>query len=572
MSFVKKVSKRRRRVWKTLQHNGILFPPLYESKGITIKIKDDEVVLSVEQEEMIYQWAKKKDTPYVQDRVFQQNFTKDFVSTLDRKFKKTKYVNIDFTKANGVVDQEKDSRARMTKDERKELAAQRKKVREELKIKYGKAVVDGKKVDVGNYMAEPPGIFIGRGKHPLRGKWKPRITQKDVILNLGRGEKKPDGKWKKIVHNYGATWLASWTDHLTKKSKYVWLADTSDHKQNKDREKYDKAIKLAGQITRIKNKMVKDMKDSNDKTKKIATVCYLIYRTSMRVGDEKDEEEEAVTVGATTLRKGHVRITEDSIQFDFLGKDSIRWQETIEAKGHDAQLCENLKRIIEKKGDEDEVFDGIKSSTVNDYYSKIVKGLTAKVFRTYNATTIVKKYFTEHTELKTESTSKKIYHAKRANLEAAIMCNHKRTIPKTFKQSLQKRRGKLKDAKIKKPWEKPQATLKKVRESKPKTNIQKAKKKKRIKELTSMIETRKVRHAEKIEKMALDIDLVERTKDYNLGTSLRNYIDPRVVKEWANDVGVERKKLYTAALQKKFLWVTNEDEDLGLDKDASSSK
>ena len=29
-----------------------------------------------------------------------------------------------------------------------------------------------------------PGIFIGRGEHPLRGKWKPRVTAKDVTLNL----------------------------------------------------------------------------------------------------------------------------------------------------------------------------------------------------------------------------------------------------------------------------------------------------------------------------------------------------------------------------------------------------
>jgi DNA topoisomerase-1 len=52
--------------------------------------------------------------------------------------------------------------------------------------------------------------------------------------------------------------------------------------------------------------------------------------------------------------------------------------------------------------------------------------------------------------------------------------------------------------------------------------------------------------------------LSEKTKDYNLGTSLRNYIDPRIFKAWTNEVGVEWEKLYTAALQKKFLWVQNE--------------
>jgi len=46
--------------WKTLQHNGILFPPAYEAQGIKIKIKGEKVDLSLDQEEMIYQWAKKE--------------------------------------------------------------------------------------------------------------------------------------------------------------------------------------------------------------------------------------------------------------------------------------------------------------------------------------------------------------------------------------------------------------------------------------------------------------------------------------------------------------------------------
>ena len=61
--------------WKTLQHNGILFPPAYEAQGIKIKIKGESVVLNTDQEEMIYQWAKKKDTPYAQDKVFQKNLS-----------------------------------------------------------------------------------------------------------------------------------------------------------------------------------------------------------------------------------------------------------------------------------------------------------------------------------------------------------------------------------------------------------------------------------------------------------------------------------------------------------------
>ena len=185
--------------WKKLQHNGILFPPEYEEQGIKIKIEGVTINLDINQEEMIYQWAKKKDTPYAQDKVFQKNFTKDFAKTLDSEFKKISYEDIDFSNAYKIVDKEKDLKEMMTKEDRKALSVKRKELREKLKIKYGIAIMDGKEVEVGNYMAEPPGIFIGRGEHPLRGKWKPRVTAKDVTLNLGKDAKTPQPIKAKVL-------------------------------------------------------------------------------------------------------------------------------------------------------------------------------------------------------------------------------------------------------------------------------------------------------------------------------------------------------------------------------------
>ena len=543
--------------WKTLQQNGILFPPAYEAQGIKIKIKEENVDLDLNQEEMVYQWAKKKDTPYAQDKVFQKNFTADFIKTLDSKFKKTSYEDIDFSDAYKVVDKEKDLKEMMTKEEKKAIAAKRKELREELKAKYGIAIMDGKEVEVGNYMAEPPGIFIGRGEHPLRGKWKPRVTAKDVTLNLGKEAKVPKGQWGKIIHDKDSMWLASWMDYLTQKRKYVWLADTAGLKQDRDKAKYEKAVKLAKEIDKIKDRIVKDMKSRDPKISRIATACYLIYRTAMRVGDEKDPDE-ADTVGATTLRKEHIKINSNTIKFDFLGKDSVRWQETVVAEGHDKQFQENLKKLVEKKKPKDEIFDNITSRHVNAYYSSIVKGLTAKVFRTYLATTVVKKYLVEHDNIKGKTANEKTYHAKLANLEAAIMCNHKRTIPKTFEQALEKKKETLKKVEKEHTWKKTQETLKKVEVIEPKTETQQKNKEKRIRTLKGQMKKQKQKHKERIEKLELQIDLSEKTKDYNIGTSLRNYIDPRIFKAWTDEVGAEWEKLYTSALQKKFLWVKNE--------------
>ena len=549
--------------WKTLQHNGILFPPDFESKGIKIKIRGENVPLNLLQEEMVYQWSKKKDAPkpgvtekYIEDPTFQKNFVSDFSKAFNGKFKSLLYADIDFSIPYKLVDKEKEEKELLTKEDKKALAIKRKEIREEMKTKYGKAIIDGKEVEVGNYMAEPPGIFMGRGDHPMRGRYKPRATDKDVTLNLGKEANIPKGNWGKIVHDRDSMWIASWMDILTQKRKYVWLADTAGIKQERDQAKYDKARNLSKEIESVKTQIVKDMQNKEQKTKRIATACYLIYRTAMRVGDEKDPDE-ADTVGATTLRKEHVKLTENEIQFDFLGKDSVRWKETIPAEGHDKQFYDNLKESISNKKDSEEIFDGITSRHVNAYYSTIVKGLSAKVFRTYLASSVVSKYLRDHDNIKSESDMKKMFHGKLANLNAAIMCNHKRTIPKNFELSLQKKKDTLKNVGKTKPWEKSEVLLKKAQSKIVKTEKQKKEKNERIKKIKTVIRKRKGKHVERIEKLELQINLTEKTRDYNLGTSLRNYIDPRIFKTWTDEVGAEWEKLYTSALQKKFLWVKN---------------
>ena len=57
------------------------------------------------------------------------------------------------------------------------------------------------------------------------------------------------------------------------------------------------------------------------------------------------------------------------------------------------------------------------------------------------------------------------------------------------------------------------------------------------------------------------MDFAGRTRDYNIGTSLRNYIDPRVFKSWMDEVDGQWPKLYTASLARKFGWVQGAEED-----------
>jgi hypothetical protein len=62
-----------------------------------------------------------------------------------------------------------------------------------------------------------------------------------------------------------------------------------------------------------------------------ATALYFIDKLALRAGGEKDTDEEADTVGCCNLRVEHVKCLPDlKIEFDFLGKDSIQYLNTVE--------------------------------------------------------------------------------------------------------------------------------------------------------------------------------------------------------------------------------------------------
>ena len=336
---------------------------------------------------MLIAWAKKKDTPYVLDPVFQGNFLADLKSALPERFAGISLADIDLSELNAIATERRRPtfRRRRKRPDRRNARRQR----EALKAQYGTATVDDIPAEVGAYLVEPPGIFMGRGAHPLRGRWKRRIDASDVTLNLDEGAPVPPGNWKKIVHERDSVWLASWYDALSQKAKYVWLADSSHLRQQQDQAKYLKAAKLEADLASVRQFIRQGMEDDSDRTRKVATVCHLIDRLAMRVGDEKDEDE-ADTVGASTLRVEHVQIGAEEIAFDFLGKDSIRWQKTIAITGPTIPCRPTFASSYTGKKPEDLLFDGIDSTRVNRFLGQALPGLTAKVFRTYHATTAVR--------------------------------------------------------------------------------------------------------------------------------------------------------------------------------------
>jgi DNA topoisomerase-1 len=503
---------------KQLIHAGVLIPKRYEPKGFHIKIKGRMVTLTPLQEEMAVAWVKKLATDYVKDPVFIKNFFQDFSATFEPKDNPLSPEDIDFTEIIDFVEHEKQMKASLSKEVKKRQAQERKAMREANKQKYGYAIIDGVRTEVGNYTVEPPSIFMGRGEHPMRGKWKPFIGEEDIILNLSPDAPRPPDNWKQIIWQPDFMWIAKWDDKLVGKEKYIWLADTSHVKQQKEIEKFDKARELAKKIDALRNHILTNLEAEEAKRRKVATVAYLINDLKLRVGDEKDPDE-ADTVGATTLRPAHVTIvSSDRVNFDFLGKDSVRWQREVELPANVVRNIEAFKKEAEaKQKAEAIIFDGVRSEDVNGFLSEVAAGLTAKVFRTYYATDVVNNSLEKAAVSVSHPLVLKKHVATMANLEAAKLCNHKRKPPKNWDESLAKKVDRLE-------------ALKQSPKKTPKLE-------------------------ERIQALQFKIEEVKQSRDYNLRTSLKSYIDPRVYYSWGEKVDFDWKLYYPKTLQSKFSWV-----------------
>ena len=500
---------------KQLIHNGILVPK-YEPKGFSITVKDKKIALTSEQEEMAVAWVKKLETDYVKDPVFVKNFFSDFrkAMSVDENILPEQF---DFEEIVDYVQKEKAAKASLSKEEKKWQAEERKKKREENKEKYGYATIDGVKVEIGAYMAEPSCIFMGRGLHPLRGRWKQGPKESDIVLNYHSGDPlklKPLGAWKAIVWQPDDMWIAKWDDKLRGKEKYVWLADTCFLKQESDIQKFNKATELSKQISKVLKHIEENLQSPDVMRRKIATVSYLIDALKLRVGDEKDEDE-ADTVGATTLRPEHIRFDTDSwTTFDFLGKDAVRWEKKIQLP---PMVVQNLQQLITEA--KSTIFEGVRSNQVTAFLNEAMPDLTAKVFRTFHATKVVSEYLGKAKVSVSEPEFIKKHVAMEANLQAAIVCNHKRKPPKTWEESLAKKIERLE----------------KLKEA----------------DAAKMTEARK----KNLEKLELKIEETRETKEYNLRTSLKSYIDPRVYYKWGKKVDFDWKLYYPKTFQRKFSWV-----------------
>ncbi|KAI0316248.1 hypothetical protein OF83DRAFT_1164425 [Amylostereum chailletii] len=432
--------------WTTLEHNGVIFPPPYEPlpENVKMKYNGKPVNLSPAAEEVAGFYAAMLETDHAKDSTFNKNFFNDWQVVLKKNpprdgTKITDFNRCDFRPMFEYFDSEKAKKKALSAAEKKEL----KKQKDEAEAKYTACVLDGRKEKVGNFRIEPPGLFRGRGEHPKKGALKLRVRPEDVIINIGANAPIPapnvGGKWKQVIHDNTVTWLATWIENINGSHKYVFLAAGSSLKGQSDMTKFEKARELKNHIDRIRQDYERDLNDKLMQTRMRATAMYFIDKLALRAGNEKGDDE-ADTVGCCSLRCEHVTLDPPlALVFDFLGKDSIRYYNRVDVT---TKVFKNVRIFKRDKKDDDLLFDRINPGILNKHFQQYMKGLSAKVFRTYNASITFQQQLDDGTPAQ-GSVQEKLNHYNHSNRMVAILCNHQRAVPKTHDQSMAKMKDKL---------------------------------------------------------------------------------------------------------------------------------
>lgn len=433
--------------WNTLEHNGVVFPPEYQPLPKHVKLVYDGVPVTLHpdaEEVATFFGSMLNSTHNVENPTFVKNFFEDFSAILKKtghgKDKDGKSVTIksfekcDFKPIFDWFESERLKKKALSAAEKKALKAEK----DAVEAPYMYCMWDGRKQKVGNFRVEPPSLFRGRGEHPKTGRVKKRVTPEQITINIGKEAKVPEPpaghRWKEVKHDQEGTWLAMWQENINGAYKYVMLAANSDIKGQSDYKKFEKARELKKHIDRIRKDYKRDLKGEKMADRQRATAIYLIDQFALRAGNEKGEDE-ADTVGCCSLKYEHVTLKPPNIViFDFLGKDSIRFYDEVTV---DEQVFKNLK-IFKKapKTTGDDIFDRLTTSALNKHLTSYMPGLTAKVFRTYNASWTMARLLKE---MKASGTiPEKVKQYNDANREVAILCNHKRTVAAGHAGSIEK--------------------------------------------------------------------------------------------------------------------------------------
>lgn len=179
----------------------------------------------------------------------------------------------------------------------------------------------------------------------------------------------------------------------------------------RDEVKYGRLPAFADALPRLRKRVDADLRRSGlPREKVLAAVVQLLEKTLIRVGNEEYARENG-SVGLTTMREKHAKVSGTSLRFEFRGKSGI--EHAIDLR--DARLARIVKACRDLPGyelfqyiDPDGNRQMIDSADVNAYLREICgQDFTAKDFRTWAGTVLAAKALAEEPTFKSPTEAKR---------------------------------------------------------------------------------------------------------------------------------------------------------------------
>ena len=553
---------------KSLTHNGVLFPQSFESKGFN---KIDNIEISLLAEEMLWKYSPYMFNRFKNDKVFIKNVWTDLKPQLPKELQNKEFPK-DFTKLfvamRVALENLKLQKSEYNKTHKKEIE----KEKNERKEKYGYCYKNGKKTEIGNFVTEGSRWFISRGD--LRGRWVSSVNAEDVEINSS--EKVPctqEGhKWKTVElrdTDYIATYKINIGFGTAYVDKFVWLSANSKDKQEDNEHKYEKARKLLLKIDEIEKTVLKDVCSKNKLKRENALITYIVMTYGIRIGNDlgKKNFRDKKVRGASTLCVENMMLESgNKIHLDFIGKDSERYNETMEVE---PIVYEQFSKQLSGKKPTDKIYDLATSSTVNVYLKSIYDGeISIKNFRTMKCGKLLAEEIQKR-EWKNLTDKEFKNNLMECCLQTSLLLNHHKTVTEEQKEKITKSaENKIESAKN---------TLSKTKESVEKKLSKLKKDKKDFKDclegklLEEKLNEIKIKEKElkdkiskaekKYEDTLKEVEFKQSAIGINLSTSLNAYAEPKLPISLCKYADKDPSLIYSKAQLKKFEWAKKVSKD-----------
>jgi DNA topoisomerase IB len=167
-----------------------------------------------------------------------------------------------------------------------------------------------------------------------------------------------------------------------------------DHwRERRDAEKFESMVRFAHCLPQLRERVAKDLrKRGMPRDKALACAVRLLDRGFFRIGSE-DYAEENDTYGIATMRKRHVTVDGDRVDFDYEAKGGLRRLQSI----GDPQVAKIVRELKRRRGGGEELLaykEGsrwvdVKSADINEYVKEAAgEEFSAKDFRTWSGTVL----------------------------------------------------------------------------------------------------------------------------------------------------------------------------------------